>query len=281
MSMVSSNPEQTERRVKQLEALYDSFYSEQNRCIYYSDCSEGQHTNGFMFSRAASVGGNYDLCVDRKPIRIIFVGKEGRNGNDDVHPTTRLSEFSGRVNQHYQESYKMLCEMLRYNWEARGLKENNRFRDKPDANLTCFALTNLYRCAFKKERSQVKYVPNIERQREHCSEILRAELRILQPTVLVLQKADLKAVNIFPDAIRHGDHESVWYSTAANVFVIETSHPHNRNKNRGWYNYYKPRFTDAVNYLASIGALPEIGADLTNEIDKLDDKKRLEDGRAV
>ena len=271
---ISSNPAQTQARKEKLEVMYAEFYNGKlGQCRFYEDCACGlvnENPNGYRFSYAALVGSHYDLSLtaNNKNIRILFVGKEGRSGNSKLDTPVRLSDFSleKKVNLHYRETYKMLCEMLGYNWKNGKCKDKFKFLNKPDANLACYALTNLYRCAFKKNDDDVRNIPNSDAQKERCLSILREEIRILEPTVIVLQKGDLHAEMIAGDAEPVDSAIGLFYSKKSDAHILETIHPSNYGK---WYRTYKPRFTKAVNYLKAKGKLPAPDCDTTDALNEI------------
>lgn len=264
----------TKERKQQLKEMYDRYYQD-GICKYYDLCSQNAindgNTKGYHSSYAVSIGDNYDFCFNHEAIRILFVGKEGRNRNCDIDQAARLSSFlpEGKVNLHYQETYKMLCEMLNYNWKDGRCSDSNKYLYKPDANLTCYALTNLYRCAFKKCPSQVSNIKNYPPQDEHCLAILKEEIKILQPTIIVLQKNGLRATAIAPDATPCKDEandEVYGVYKSENTYIIETIHPRNFGK---WYKTYKPLFSKALTYLRTIGKLPALDCDTTDELNRI------------
>ena len=268
---VTSNPIRTIERKAALESCYTAFYRHEQGCRFFEHCSDGlvdKFPNGYRFSKTVSLGVHYDLTIDGLDVRILFIGKEGRSGRNALRQPARLTDFreEKKVNLHYRETYKMLCEMLGYNYENGKLKDHSKFLCKPDANLACYALTNLYRCAFKQHDSDVKSIPNTKAQTANCLTILREELRILEPTVIILQKADLRAVHIAPDAIVVEKACGLYVSESLQAYLIETSHPSNFGK---WYRESKPRFSRAVNALRARGALPAQGSDTTDLLNTL------------
>lgn len=270
---VYSNIQRTLLRITELNKLYGHYYSENKTCKYYPTCSQKPlhlgYNKGYHSSFAVSIGKNYDLNIDGIDIRILFVGKEGRNKNNKISPTKRLQEFEaeGKVNLHYREVYKMLCEMLSYNWINEKHKESNRYLYKPDANITCFALTNIYRCAFKENDRQVKNIFNSSEQNINCLKILKEEIKILQPTIIVLQKSNICAKSFDKNAELCIGTTNVYYSSIYNAYFIQTIHPSNYGK---WYKTYKPEFSNAVNYLKSIKKLPLANRDTTIELNLID-----------
>ncbi len=270
--MLRSNKEKTIHRKNALSELYNNYYCEKGVCKYYKTCSKqalaDNLTAGYDSSLAAMVGENYDIEINDEKIRILIVGKEGRNKNDLQYSPKRLLGFlnEGKVNLHYRETYKMLCEMFNYNWNNDSIADSNKFLFKPDSVLTCFSLTNLYRCAFKKYPEQVKGVKNYPIQTENCLELLIEEIRILEPTIIILQKAGLHASDISRDAVELTD--TLFYSETIDSYIIETIHPSNYGK---WYNEAYPRFSRDVKKLRLLNKLPPEDLITTEALNKLTD----------
>jgi len=271
--MLKIEKEKTIQRKRELLTLYKNYYCENGICKLYKICSQQAVTdglvNGYNSSFAAMVGDNYDIIVNGKAIRILIVGKEGRFKNEcsnSLFSPKRLIGFldEGKVNLHYRETYKMLCEMLNYNWVNNSIEDTNKFLYKQDSVLTCFALTNMYRCAFKEHSEQVSNIKNYPEQTKNCLEILKEEIKILEPTIIILQKSGFTADDISPDSTEI--FETIYYSNALKAYIIESIHPRNYGK---WYNDGYPKFSKAVSRLRLLEALPPLDFSTTDLINAL------------
>lgn len=264
-----------------LENLYkNEIYTCESKCIHYSDCfkkaKEKGYNDGWDSDYAAKVGKNYPLQINNKEIRIVIVGKEGLCNHKELMPPARLK---GAYNHHYRETYKVLCEMLNYNWDSNGNrnKEEGEYQERPDAVLTAFALTNTYRCAFKKKyekktKKGVKKAEAIYRTEEQrcCIEILRKELDILKPTILFIQNAGLTAENLYQGEIFHihKKEENGIYDFSKHkdkgFYIIQTVHPTCYGR---WYYFVKKCLSNIVDYLQKESVLPT--NDISAALDEL------------
>ena len=271
-----------------LESLYiNEFYTCENKCIHYAECLDKTKEKAkgktlveqYNSDYTARVGQNFPLIINGREIRVVIVGKEGTKGEQQLRLPTRLIVWKDekRVNRHYQETYKILCEMLNYNWkydekcEKGKTKDNVKYCYKQDAVLTVYTLTNLYRCAFKDKEKINKNttLDNPSEQTKNCLEILRQELKILKPAILVLQN-NVRATDIYPDAVQPADYtanDKLYYSATSNCHIIKMCHPAVRNSS--YQNKSVQEFREAVKYLRSKGFLPtEDTTDCLNNLDK-------------
>lgn len=265
--------EKTKERKNLAEKMYSDYYKN-GICTFKKNCT-GNINKGYHSSYALQIGENYDFDIDGRPIRILFMGKESPadKSTKNVPRTATLMEVAEdwaashngrkRVNLHYQETYKMLCYMLNYNPEP-----IYPFYNRDDKVLKHFALTNRYRCKLDNGRTNIT---NNHEQRKNCLCILREELRIMKPTVIVLQLQETTADELFFDdenrtekLKRDENTERVVYSPKYDCYVIETIHPNTRG---AWWKH-KPKFLKSVDYLKYKGVLPDLSVDLTDEINK-------------
>ncbi len=176
-------------RCKQMQQLYQrQFYD--GICVHFDECKEKKEPNAcwITFDWSAEIGTNFDLQYQGKPLRIVIMGKETTGGKNALRAPARLCDFNnGKLNRHYSSTYKL----LRYIFEYSG---------KQDVVLSMYALTNLYSCAFRLHPEQRRGVPNTASQWLHCIELKKEELKILAPTVLILQSTTIKAQHLYPDA---------------------------------------------------------------------------------
>ena len=247
--------------------MYDRYYQgEKCICCYFHECSTDK-AKGYNSSHAVKVGKNYDLFIDGKPIRILFMGKESPadKRKDKVEETEKLADCllnNGSVNPHYLKTYMMLCDMLNYN------PPNVRpYRNREDAVLSFFSLINRYRCAIK-EKGQRSGVKNTSKQYEHCLKILQEEIRIMEPTILVLQHKYTKADKIFDDTqlVQDFGDEKIFHSPKYDCYVIETVHPCIRD---GSWPRHCSNLQRIVNRLKQEKALPTKDCDITDELNRI------------
>lgn len=297
---ITSDKKAYEQIMADLENLYkNKFYICENKCIHYAYCFEKAKEKGYIdgwdSDYAAKVGKNYPLQIDNKEIRIVVIGKEGLGWNDKLTPPAQLK---GAYNHHYRETYKVLCEMLNYNWnvEEKKNKIEDEFKNRPDEVLTAFTLTNTYRCSFAKKylKEQKKkqnedteqYAYTLYRtnsQNKHCIKILRRELEILNPTILFIQNAGLSANRIFddkgvyPNAVlkricEKKDKKDQWSFTFSHYvnegnecYIIQTVHPTCYGR---WYYFTENYLSKIIDYLREKNKLPS-KRESTSELFKL------------
>lgn len=281
---VTSDKKAYKQIMEELEKLYDSYYLKNNGiCQYYGECSEEAikegYVKGYNSDYAAKVGENYVLKVCEKNIRIVIAGQEALYKKQYLEPPARLIEWEVKVNQHYQETYKILCEMLNYNWKYDSDEKIGRtqdsavYRNKQDAVLTAYTLTNLYRCAFKKNKEDTQ-AEHYTKQTENCTEIFRKELDILKPNVLVIQNNKFKAKGIYSEAVQPTDYtanDKLYYDTANDCYIIEMYHPAVHDGRL--YKKSVEEFREAVKYLRRKDVLPT--EDTTYKLNELARQKLL------
>ena len=246
----------TEQRRRKLNDIYNEFYCDNQRCKYYNECSQEPTSKGFIngydSSYSAKLGEWYDLYINGKPLRIVVVGKEAPSKSLPLSKPARLSDFKsengkGRVNKHYQETYKMLCYMFNHS-------SGKKLVQQQGAVLKAFCLTNLYRCAFKKNPNDRTGLKNNVTQFQNCRKILQKELQVLEPTILILQNRELKAIAFYPDSELISGSDRLYYSRQNDCYIIESAHPCVQNST--WYKFEFPLFKKQVNYLQNLGVLP-------------------------
>ena len=253
--MINFDFTKTEERKYKLNKMYDKFYCDKGKCQHYDTCSKEMCTKySYSSSRCIKLGKYYDIKANGNDIRIVFVGKEGPNKQEAIGRPAKLSEslVKGRVTTHWLTSYKMICDML----NAEKYKSvRGPFRNQPDMCLQAFALTNVYRCAFKnKGLDQRTDIPNNEQQKNNCISILKEELSILNPTILVLQ--GIKVIDLFDDSEQIKNGLFLRKTNSNFCYIIETHHPCWREKGKNWEKTEHPIFIENVEYLRSKGILP-------------------------
>lgn len=206
-SNVSFDNETTVKRKVKLQELYNDYYYG-NKCNYFDSCSASLRTKSSehwaVNDWSARVGKNYDLTINGKKVRILIIGKESKNFLE------KLSEPSGwwpEINRHYSITYQTLKDMFSY------YPKNNN-----NPVLTMFTLTNVQRCAFRKYKDQTSGIPNTKEQTINCTKITQEEIKILEPTVILIQFDELSAYDLFCDIERC--EGKVYYSKKAKCYIL-------------------------------------------------------------
>ena len=246
----------TEKRKSKLRKMYQEFYcSSDNKCKHYEECARGMYTeNGYDSSYAAKVADNYDIKIDGKDTRIVIIGKECPNKNDSLCTPAKLADFTGKdtLNAHYRETFKMLKKLLNYN-----PPDTRPYRNQNDRILEAFALTNIYRCAFKEKPDQRQGIKNNDTQTKNCLKILKEELNILEPTVLVFQAEAADIYFLYPDAneaecTQLSSYTKLFYSNKNKCYIIKCPHP----RRPVWNSYGRDDFDIIIGILRDKRIIP-------------------------
>lgn len=237
---VEVNHDKTAERRNKLENLYKEVYCN-GKCKYSQECESSihmkSHDNWIYNDWSAKVGDNYDLTIDGIPVRIMIIGKEGKSFSDCI---TKPSRWWPGINRHYKVTYNLLKDLFSY-------YPNN---DADDCVLTMFTLSNTYSCAFRNHQDQITGIKNTDVQRTNCSEIRKKEIRILEPTLIIIQYDYLKAIDLCDDAVNCCG--KVYYSSASKCYLIESSHPSCRK------HPWKNDLDNSIAYTKSLGILPSV-----------------------
>lgn len=260
-------------KIREVYEYYYGSIGEEKKCKYSEQCSaSAKYHCGYRSSFAARVGENYGVSIPGIKIpRIVIIGKENRY--EDTTPNKRPARLkdwnNSRVNRHYIETFKQLKALLNFN-----TAETKSYKSQNDCILTCFALSNIYRCAFKEYDDQTVGIKNSAVQKACCSEILRAELAVLEPEIILLQNTKKFEFTISPEAILPdcrqvaAEHcKGLYYSETTCRYIIVTAYPAQKfwnDKECPWNHW---NFERAVLYLRSIGAIPD--SDTTKELTAL------------
>lgn len=174
----------------QIKGIYDKHYNvlttlngkDYRVCKCFSECKgKLKVTDNAFFS-------NYDVKIGKKfgqnttiP-RIVVIGKEG------VTPQNQIEETGHHSNQHYRRTMAMLSMLLSLTNQIVDdtvvSKENFMYDDIPIYDLFC--LTNHYHCAFKQGGKRHGVSCTIPMW-NNCAYIVKDELNILKPQILVIQ----------------------------------------------------------------------------------------------
>lgn len=183
-----------------MDSIYVSYFScrEEHQCPCIKACAESvrnktsqdlnaimKNGHSFFANRNARIGANYGLPGIP---RIVFIGKESTSSSS---ATQAPVSFREQKNQHYRRTRATLAALLgitdkideknqgTYSFILPGSKNKYELH-------TLFALTNHYHCAFKKTE-KVHGVPTTDIMWHNCARVVKAELDILKPDIIVIQ----------------------------------------------------------------------------------------------
>ncbi len=128
------------------------------------------------------LGEEFDVNVDGTPLRILFVGKDYGTGNSDLTARRDCIRSLGEtdLNWHYKGVVKTLLEIYQC-----------RRDDGWQPLLARMAQTNATRCCAPRD-NKMKCNTNYK-TRLNCWPHFRAEIEILEPTVMIFHGADLRS----------------------------------------------------------------------------------------
>lgn len=153
------------KAAEEIDAISKSDYS------FFDDC-------------CAKIGENYGLSGIPK---IVFIGKESTCKHTE---TTVPENFEEQKNQHYRRTRAILAALLGITDEIEVGSEIYSFRPENSSDTyklhTIFSLTNHYHCAFKKTK-KAHGVRSTYVMWDKCTEIVKKELKILNPDIVVIQ----------------------------------------------------------------------------------------------
>lgn len=171
-----------------LKEMYDEQFNCNGKCKCFGDCSKEMD-----FDFESSIICNRNLKVGKlygKKTRILFIGKENTNRSTSLTPVEPES-FLTQKNQHYKRTKFMLSALLgECNEEDINNYDGYNFISPHEDTLhKYFALTNHYHCAFKKNVDACKChgIKCNNAMWYNCVEIVRKEIEILEPDVIVIQ----------------------------------------------------------------------------------------------
>lgn len=235
--------------------VYKRFFgtiSVEKKCKYLDQCSQGLPQQGYRSSLTVKVGKNYGISSAEVPIpKVLVIGKENPKESVVFEEPARIFGWSN-PNTQYIETFKQLKAIFNFNTKERG-----NYSSQDDCILTCFALTNVYRCAFKRTDVQDRGIPNTPIQTRCCCEILKAEITALEPDIIILQ-ANISPKELMADdciLVNEADCNGLYYSPQRNQYLIDVIYPatpywhkdHPRNEK----NFYK-----AIYFLRNNGVIP-------------------------
>lgn len=183
-----------------MKEMYDGKFLCNGKCESFGDCSkkmEFDSESSIICNRNLKVGKQYgDLT------KILFIGKENTNRSTELTPVEPAS-FITQTNQHYRRTKFILSALLGKcdeddinNYDGYNFTSQNE-----DTLHNYFALTNHYHCAFKKKVDADKYhgIKSSNTMWYNCVEIVRKEIEILEPDVVVIQSGWAAKENALKD----------------------------------------------------------------------------------
>ncbi len=165
-----------------LKKMYDGRFHE-SKCACFEECKSDDYDKdcSFICNKSAKIGKNYP----KESIKILFVGKEDVSRLEE---TCETGSFADTKNQHYRGTKFVLAALLGY-CEVSDITNKEKFVVGEESLHERFALTNHYHCAFKTRNQQGKRhgIKSTNIMWYHCAEIVRQEIKILCPDVVVIQ----------------------------------------------------------------------------------------------
>ena len=215
----------------ELEKMYNERYINKV-CDCFNECKSTDYDKNcsLICNRSARIGTRYESMKTR----IVFIGKEDVSFHDKI---TEPSSFSAVTNQHYTGTKLLLAALLNYckENEIKNYKSKSIHFNGEDKLHEEFALTNHYHCAFKKSKNN-HGVKTSDLQWENCASLVRRELEILRPHIIVLQagwsakKSSKSQVRI--DGIKYYFDPEKWTITEDNevfgLYLAENTKKHEK-----------------------------------------------------
>lgn len=193
MGVISFEKEKTERRLLALEqyAKEAGISPSGFRCHRLKDCDSSLAADLRLTPEncggLAHVGENYDVVVDGKELRILFVGKDYGWGRSELRERqTEIQNYSGEPNPHYKGIIKVLMEIFQERCDKTSW--HHLLRDMSQTNAT--------RCTAP--RQSQKGTPFMKSNITHtmrmnCWGHFRKEIEVLEPTLMWFHDADAQS----------------------------------------------------------------------------------------
>jgi hypothetical protein len=193
MSAISFNKEKSAGRLLALEkyAIEVGISPSEFHCNWQPLCSSSLASDLQLKPEncggLAHIGENYDVVIDGKELRILFVGKDYGWGRSELKERqTEIQTYSGEPNSHYKGVIKVLMEVFQERCES----------DSWRHLLWRMAQTNATRCTAPRDDQTGKPLmkSNITHtMRTHCWSHFRKELELLEPTLIWFHDADAQS----------------------------------------------------------------------------------------
>lgn len=171
-----------------LKQMYDAHFCCDGKCECFNACC-----NTMQFTAESSIICNRNLKIGKRygeKAKILFIGKENKNRSAGLTPAEPES-FLTQKNQHYNRTRFILSALLgECDEDAVSKYDGYAFASPNDDTLhRYFALTNHYHCVFKQKADARQYhgIKANNTMWYNCVEIVRKEIEILEPDVIVIQ----------------------------------------------------------------------------------------------
>ena len=179
----------TQERIKKLQVYYDKngLNADNFFCESFSDCSKSINLKKFMkqFAGAtAAVMPFYDLEFEGKEVRILIIGKE--HGYMSNLKFGILPNFIA-----FNETVLNCINWKNMNNHMKGTRDILKyiFNIESENVLSAYTLSDVYRCSFQKidKFSKISNVNSTKCMKDNCIKHLIAEIKILEPTLIITQ----------------------------------------------------------------------------------------------
>lgn len=245
--MTTSSPERSaQRRSELIEYMSREVLRPRQQfvCRHYRDCLSSCSGKLYYPGQLHHVGPHYDLNVDGEAMRIAVLGLDYGSPDVGINVDQRTSDIIhfgrntafGRRNPHMKGTASTLRLLL---GRAPGTDaEGERLFGSGDTHIyEAFALLDVVMCSAIDRLGTEGSAPSCatETMKHNCSGHLREALRILDPTVIVIQGRSARAA--FLHALGLSDLQSISSSVQHNqrtVQVFDFYHPSAPGK-AGWW----------------------------------------------
>lgn len=247
MAQFTSDPDRTRERIAELdEYMTHSVYGAHGFvCASRTACSTAATSRGsdFREGQLSHVGLHYDLFENGTPLRVLVLGLETGRPDQHVSLEARRQQQNSVINLAFRDRHSHMLgttSALRAAF-GRELGDDRPGEFLPIANLSspehvmqCYALVNKRLCSAVKpvgqqnnRRFKATAVPAMD---QACLPHLAATIRILEPTLVVLQSTSLR--KLITPHLKHADridpaNERLEYAEFAGVptTIASFSHP--------------------------------------------------------
>lgn len=217
--MMRSFPQRTQQRIALLGGYFhQNVLAGAFICRHYHDCRESRSECSFFEGQLPHVGRHYDLEVNSRPMRIVFIGQEyghgpakvGLSARSDMIRNSAAQDFqSRRRNPHMKGTASTL--RLLFGREPGTDAAGERLAVEPESHIfDGFALVNALLCSAVRQvnpigedfKGAAKGFSSPTMRRNCGAHLLRC-LGILEPTLIVVQGQGVRkwiapALNIAP-----------------------------------------------------------------------------------
>ena len=250
---IQTNPELTRSRIDKLQSYIRSELISSERSFICTDspvCRESRRSSPFYGGQMSHVGCHYDLEVDSRPMRIVFLGQEyGKTLRcvDLEQRSQMLSDYAenyGNRSTHMRGVTSTLRLLL---GREPGLDQEGE-QLVPGAHIfEGFALVNYLLCtALKKSRDPSKIGGgkgySSSAMQRNCARHLKATLEILEPTVIVVHGQKVRNWMVKNLSLEPRNSPEVMRINSNWVDVLTFDHPSAGGKSGYWGNSVNSRY---------------------------------------